>query len=119
MALGDNQEIVTNLDLSWAVRKYGDGSWNAVISHAEQIAAEIFAEDEARPNEFKEGWVKWALKYFEDVRHMAHYGDCDIARSWMFAPWTCDACVYDEYMVKAFAKMKQDLGIVDDTGDIG
>jgi hypothetical protein len=94
---------VEKLDLSWAVGRYGDGSWNAVIEHAEKVAIELMADDEDGDA------LDWAKGFLLEARHKPHAGDCRECRSWLTVPITCDACVYDKYMTKAWAKMKTEV----------
>lgn len=89
---------VETLDLSWAIGKYGDGSMEAIITHAEKIAVDLLMEyDPGHSREFVETQLD---------RSCRHFGDCKKARSWEQPPMTCDACIYDEFILKAFEKMK-------------
>ncbi len=86
---------VQNLDLRWIRGKTGD--WGATIAEIEKIAAEIMVKEEMG------GDFEWCHNYVLRSAQQPHSGDCGICRSWLTAPITCDACVYDEYMLKAWA----------------
>jgi hypothetical protein len=94
-------ELKKRLDLSWAVGKYGDGTWDAAIAEAESNAIRLLCEDDSSE--------QWASDYIRRAARSPHAGDCSIAPVWHRAPITCDACVYEEYMLKAWARMRAAL----------
>ncbi len=89
---------VSALDLRWIRGKTKD--WGATIREVELIAAEIMVKEGIAD-------IDWTLGYLRRSGQEPHQGDCSICRSWLTAPITCDACVYDEYMLKAWEQKKQ------------
>jgi hypothetical protein len=88
---------VNKTKIGWAIEKYG--SISKAIDEAEKMAVQIFKEeDEDEPS-------NWADTFFPSVRNDIHRGDCNEARSWLTGPITCHACVYDEYMSKAWERL--------------
>lgn len=80
-------------NIAVAIAKHG--STSAAIDAAEAIAVRILVEEH-------DGSDAWAASYIPRVRTLPHMGDCPHARAWMRGPVTCDACVYDELMTKAW-----------------
>lgn len=102
--MNDIHNKVVNLDLRWIRGK--TENWSDTIREVEHIAAEMLAANEDE-DETETLCLEFYQKYLERVRDATHSGDCGICRSWDTAPITCDACVYDEYMLKAWAKKKE------------
>lgn len=76
------------------------GSIGAAISAAERMAVLFLVEDDDNSPE-------WATQYMQKAREERHLGDCAKARWWEQGPMTCLACVYDEFMERAW----RDLGV--------
>ena len=95
---------VADLDLRWIRGKTGD--WSATIREVELIAAELMLKHEKGWKQDAEN-LEWFLNFVREAGQLPHAGDCRICRSWLTAPITCDACVYDEYMLKAWAKKRE------------
>ena len=100
------QETIETVDISWAVKKYG--SVSAAVIIAETAAANLMAKDEAWTEEDPLDFINHYITYLQNVRFKSHAGDCNKARSWRIAAITCPACVYDDYMLKVWQKMKQE-----------
>jgi hypothetical protein len=88
----------SKLDLRWIRGKTRD--WTATIAEIEKIAAEIMVEEDI-------GEWDFCFDLIQSAGKRPHAGDCGLCRSWLTAPITCDACVYDEYMLKAWAKKRE------------
>lgn len=91
-----NSVGVAGLDLRWIRGKTGD--WSRTIAEVELIAAELMVAEQPAMG------LDWCHNYVKRSGAEPHQGDCSVCRSWLTAPITCDACVYDEYMLKAWAK---------------
>lgn len=91
---------VETLDISWWVDHFD--SIDMAIDAAEKIAVDILMEDS------ESSW-DWAAATIRRERDKAHGGDCAKARSWMIAPITCMACVYDDAMLKAWQRLKSQM----------
>lgn len=99
-------ETVQVLDLRWIRGKTGD--WGNTIREIELLAAEIMVKEGNELDPSDTGCsIEWAAKYIRKAGQEPHQGDCHLCRSWLTAPITCDACVYDEYMLKAWAKKRE------------
>lgn len=96
----DRDLNVRTLDLSWIRGKTDD--WRKTIEEVELIAAEMLAKDESDES------LDWARRYLSHAGTIPHGGDCGLCRSWDTAPITCGACVYDEYMLRAWAKKRRE-----------
>ena len=92
-------DAVRTLDLSWIRGKTKD--WTATVREVELIAAEIAMNDDEGSS------IDWYVDFIRIAGCLPHGGDCGLCRSWDTAPITCDACVYDEYMLKAWAKKRE------------
>lgn len=91
------------LDLSWIRGK--TPNWSNTIAEVELIAAEIMLKEEKSWDQNKEN-LDWMVNFIRNAGDGPHSGGCSICRSWLTAPMTCDACVYDKYMIKAWAKKR-------------
>lgn len=92
---------VSTLNVAWARKHFPvTMSWQAIIDTVEAEAVNILVAEDGHDSR------DWAAGYFPLIRNLAHSGDCSECRSWMRAPITCDACVYDEYMAKAWESLK-------------
>jgi hypothetical protein len=91
---------VRTLDLSWIRGKTDD--WGKTIEEVELIAVEIMVDEDI-------GSREWVSGYIPRVGRLPHGGDCSLCRSWLTAPITCDACVYDRYMLKAWNKKRESM----------
>lgn len=85
-----------------SVRKAYPGTWGDLVKVAEINAAQIMSDE--MPDEYP---FEQAREFLKMIRNEVHAGDCGEARSWLRAPITCDACIYDEYMVKAWKHMEK------------
>lgn len=92
---------VLNLDLSWIRGK--TPNWGRTIAEVELIAAEIMAAEDSG------GDLDWNIEFIKRAGQEPHEGDCGQCRKWLIAPVTCDACVYDEYMLKAWEKKRASI----------
>jgi hypothetical protein len=90
---------VANLDLGWIRGK--TWNWQRTIDEVELIAAEILQKDQ------EDGSIEWSLGFIQRAGKMPHNGDCGLCRSWLTAPITCEPCVYDEFMLKAWEQKRQ------------
>lgn len=94
---------VNKLDVSWARKHFPENmSWSDIIQAVEDEAVKILVSEE------EDGDAVWATEYFATTRDEAHAGDCGECRIWLRAPISCDACIYDEYMAKAWEKLKKE-----------
>lgn len=94
------------LDLTWIRGK--TGNWGNTIREIELIAAEIMVREgrELDPPDVA-CTLEFATTYIEKAGWAPHSGDCSVCRSWLTAPITCDACVYDKYMMKAWVAKRE------------
>lgn len=99
-------ESVQNLDLRWIRGKTGD--WWKTIREIELIAAELMLKDEKAWKQDDEN-LEWCINFIRGAGERPHGGDCSVCRSWLTAPITCDACIYDEYMLKAWAQKRETM----------
>lgn len=88
---------VQSLDLGWIAPGYG--SVRLALEVAEQTAARLLSED-------GDGSLEWAESFIRAASKERHFGDCPYARSWERGPATCSACVYDEFMLKAWKRLE-------------
>lgn len=95
---------VVDLDLRWIRGK--TPNWSETIREVELIAAEIMLKEETTWDQ-GDGNLDWMLNFVREAGRTPHGGDCSQCRSWLTAPITCDACVYDEYMLKAWARKRE------------
>lgn len=96
---------VTDLDLNWIRGK--TPNWSNTIAEVELIAAEIMLKEEKSWDQNNKANLDWMVNFIRDAGSGPHSGGCNICRSWLTAPMTCDACIYDEYMLKAWAKKRE------------
>jgi hypothetical protein len=95
-------EAVSKILTKSFVKKFG--SISAAIDHAQTIATRLIAENEDGSTS-----IEWATMYIKTISNLVHAGDCNVCRSWLKAPITCHACVYDEFMLKAWNQMGKEL----------
>lgn len=89
---------ISKIDLRWIRGK--TPNWGRTIAEVELIAAEIMIAEEDGTG------LDWHHHFIIEAGRQPHSGDCSQCRSWLTGPITCDACVYDEYMAKAWEKKR-------------
>jgi hypothetical protein len=99
-------DTVQNLDLRWIRGKTDD--WSKTIRQVELLAAELMLKDEKTWKPDDEN-LEWCINFIHEAGQLPHGGDCPVCRAWLTAPITCDACVYDEYMLKAWAQKRETM----------
>ncbi len=86
--------------IAWAAEHFG-GLRSAIVA-AKYKAIELYATDKNKSVESAMTFILWAGKQI-------HFGDCDLARSWDVGPKSCSACVYDDYMMRAWQALELEL----------
>jgi hypothetical protein len=92
-------ESVTDIHVGFAIKHCG--GIGPAREEAHRRAVQLLREDE-------ESSPEWAESFMRHARDVIHQGDCPLARTWLRAPITCSACVYDEYMLKAWQQMRNE-----------
>jgi hypothetical protein len=113
-------ELEINIDprecgllVRWAIHHYG--GIGPAIDRAEAVAAWLLASNEAyrERGETTAEFVPHFEEYVRRVRGLRHQGDCNVAASWLTAPITCSACVYEDAIVKAWEMLRIEAGAPD------
>ena len=92
----------SGLLVRWAINYYG--GITPALKAAEMVASWLLASNEARAElgETVAEHIPFYEHFIKRERMSGHRGDCHVAPSWLVAPMTCSACVYEEYVAKAF-----------------
>jgi len=94
----------------WAIKRYG--GIKPALEVAEAVAAWLLASNEAwrERGETTTSLVPHFTTYLRKAAHERHAGDCRVCPSWLVAAVTCSACVYDEYVAKAWEALRIENG---------
>lgn len=88
--------------IRWAINHYG--GITPALKAAEAVATWLLASNEAcaELGETTAEHIPFYERFITRERMSGHGGDCYVAPSWLVGPVTCSACVYEEYVAKAF-----------------
>lgn len=94
----------------WAIEHYG--RMGSAIEAAEAVAVWLLASNEAQSELGETGteYESYYRKFVQRAKQSRHWGDCPVAPSWLVAPITCEACVYEEYVTKALECLRIENG---------
>ena|SRR6185437_10721230 len=98
--MSSDHMTVRDIHLGWAVRRFG--GIGPAVDCARERAILLLQDDQ-------DSSLEWADAFIRRAETEPHKGDCGLARTWERGPVTCSVCVYDEFMLKAWQQLREEI----------